>query len=279
MPGKAARFQQIQTSQLAFWRGHFGNECLLSKITPALIQEGAGLLSRTMTQRGKLFTPATINRYLTLISHVFSVAVSWQWLAESPASHIRRGKEPPGRTRWLDDDEREKLLAACAKSSCPFLLPIVTVALCTGARRAEILNLTWRDVDLKAGSVTFPKTKNGSPRTVPLTGAALESLREHAKTRRRLDTPLLFPSYHKPQNPILIRDPWLQAVAAAGLENFRFHDLRHSAGSYLIMSGADLRVVAQILGHKEMRMTMRYTHLSEAFTREALQKMTTKFMK
>jgi integrase len=126
-------------------------------------------------------------------------------------------------------------------------------------------------VDLHQGRITLHETKNGERRVVPLAGKALELLQAHAKVRR-LDTPLLFPSKVRdpktkvPVGPMDLRTPWENALKTAGIEDFRFHDLRHSAASYLAMNGASLAEIAEVLGHKTLQMVKRYSHLSEAHT-------------
>ena len=141
----------------------------------------------------------------------------------------------------------------------------------TGARRGELLSLHWSDVDLKRGMLTFRKTKNGETRAVPLTGYALEVLTHHTKIRR-LDTILVFPE-RTGTRPMSIREAWKFAVKRAGITNFRFHDLRHSAASYLAMGGASLAEIAEVLGHKTLQMIKRYTHLTESHTRRVVELM------
>jgi integrase len=131
-------------------------------------------------------------------------------------------------------------------------------------RQGEIMGLTREDVDLHQGRATLHETKNGERRVVPLTGKVLELLKENAKVRR-LDTNLLFPGKN-PQKPVDLRAPWEAALKKVGIEDFRFHDLRHSAASYLAMNGASLAEIAEVLGHKTLQMVKRYSHLSEAHT-------------
>jgi integrase len=165
------------------------------------------------------------------------------------------------------------LLKACQASSNPYLYPVVVLALSTGMRQGEIMGLKWEDVDLHQGRVTLHETKNGERRVVPLVGKALELLKEYAKVRR-IGTPLLFPGKVKTQRPgevatyrpIDLRAPWLAALKKAGIDDFRFHDLRHSTASYLAMNGASLAEIAEVLGHKTLQMVKRYAHLSEAHT-------------
>ena len=133
----------------------------------------------------------------------------------------------------------------------------------------ELLNLTWHDVDLKRGTITIHETKNGERRTLPLTGIALELLRQQI---RRIDTSFVFPSPDG-KKPLDIRSAWDTALRRAEIPDFRFHDLRHSAASYLAMNGASLMEIAEILGHKTLAMVKRYAHLSESHTRSVVARM------
>jgi integrase len=136
----------------------------------------------------------------------------------------------------------------------------------------EVMSLTWDRVDLKAGHITLERTKNGQRRIVPLNGEALAALGELGKVRR-LDSALLFPSHGSPATPIDLRKPWEAAMTSAGIENFRFHDLRHTAASYLAMSGADMLTIADVLGHKTLQMVKRYAHLRDQHKAEAVARM------
>jgi integrase len=137
-------------------------------------------------------------------------------------------------------------------------------------RSGELLALTWRDIDLTRGLVTLHNTKNGERRVIPITGYALELLREYVQ--RRGHTDILFPNYAGTQSRS-IRRAWEYVIRRAGIDDFRFHDLRHSAASYLAMNGASLMEIAEILGHKTLSMVKRYAHLSEPHTRNVIERM------
>jgi len=171
----------------------------------------------------------------------------------------------------MSDEERQRLLAACQESRNPYLYTVTVLALATGARRGELLGLHWADVNLIQGQLAFWDTKNGEIRAVPLSGFALEVLRQHAKVRR-LGVQLVFPD-PSGIRPYRIRDAFENAVKRAGIADFHFHDLRHSAASYLAMSGASLAEIAAVLGHKTLAMVKRYAHLSEAHTRSVVERM------
>jgi integrase len=257
LPHKRPATIPDQVRQLRWWQTHLGHY-LLTDITPALVVEHRNILTQGRAN-------ATVNRYLAVLSHAFTVAVKeWQWCADNPVRKVSKPKEPRGRVRFLADDERERLLAACQTSRNKHLYAITVLALATGARRGELLNLRWADVDVKRGMLTFHQTKNGERRAVPLTGYALEVLTQHAQGRR-LDTPLVF-SDSTGTRPVGIREAFEWAVKRAEIANFRFHDCRHCAASYLAMSGASLAEIAEVLGHKTLAMVKRYAHLSEAHT-------------
>lgn len=254
-----------QKQQLIWWRDKIGVHTL-ADITPAKITECRSSLLAGLTPLGSPRSPATVNRYLAALSHAFTIAVNeWGWLDDSPMRKVKKPKEPRGRIRFLSDSEREELLKACKESNNPYLYPVVVLALSTGMRQGEVLGLPWENVDLHQGRITLHETKNDERRVVPLTGKALELLKEHSKVKR-IDTPLLFPGKVYPNKPIDLRAPWETALETAKIEDFRFHDLRHSAASYLAMNGASLAEIAEVLGHKTLQMVKRYAHLSEAHT-------------
>lgn len=266
LPDYSAREQQERKAKLEWWSSKLGNY-LLSDITQALISEQRSKLNRS---------PATQNRYLATLSHSFSVAVNdWQWLEKNPTKKVRRSKEPRGRVRFLDDVERTKLLAACKESNNQWLYTCAVLALSSGMRQGELMNLKWPDVNLKDGFIILHETKNGERRRVPLTGQALALAREHAKVRR-LDTDLLFPSKTDPDKPIDLRKPFEKALKTAEIEDFRWHDLRHCTASYLAMNGASLAEIAEILGHKTLQMVKRYSHLSDGHVSTVVESMNKK---
>lgn len=278
LPGK--KTGEKTAAQLKWWRGELG-QYLLSDITPGRITECKKKLLSGITRTGTNRTPATTNRYLAALSVCLSYAVKdMSWLDNSPMRKVSKLKEPRGRIRFLSEDEiidsklvegeLTRLLKACKRSDNIFLYIVVVVALSTGARRGEITGLQWKDVDLQQGRITLYDTKNGEIRVVPVTGHALELLREHV---RAIDTPMLFPGKVRRNQPQDLRAPWLTALKAAEIENFRFHDLRHTAASYLAMNGASLAEIAETLGHKTLQMVKRYSHLSEAHNAGVISKL------
>lgn len=273
---KKSTIMEKQAVQFRWWKDQIGDYSL-ANITPALIAEYRDRLFHTPTPTGTKRSPSTVNRYLAALSHALNVAVKeWGWLDDSPMRKVNRLKEPKGRVRFLDEQERTSLLTACRETNHPFLYAVVLLALSTGARKMEILNLRWKDVDLNKGTAILHETKNGERRALPLSGPALDELRALSKVRR-IDTTLIFPG-RNPKTPFEIRKPWIEVLQKAGIQDFRFHDLRHSAASYLAMSGATLAEIAEILGHKTLQMVKRYAHLSEQHTAGVVEKMNQKFL-
>ncbi len=269
---KVGRFYAIQ---LGWWKRQIG-DVLLSELTPVLISEHRELLSQTETIRKTKKSNATVNRYLAALSTAISTAINeWGWMEENPLRKVSKLKEPRGRVRYLSDEERELLLIACKESHNPDLYLTVILAMSTGGRRAEIWGLSWKCVDLKNGFITFEETKNDEPRSVPLTGHAFELMMERSKVPR-VDTDLVFPSRVDRHKHFDFRRPFQMALKAAQIEDFRWHDLRHCAASYLVMAGVDMRTVAEILGHKTIQMTQRYAHLSPEHLKDAVAKMNRK---
>lgn len=261
----AKKDHKQQSRQLLWWRKQLGY-ALLADLTQAALAAQRDALKAS----GK--APATVNRYLAALSHVFTIAVrEYQWLHANPLANVRKETEPRGRVRYLSDDERSRLLAACRASSNPDLYPAVVLSLATGARKMEILTLRWKEVDLQRGMLALLETKNGERRALPIGDHAGDLLKERAKMKQD-DTALLFPG-DNPERPAQLRYAWETALKVARIEDFHWHDLRHSAASYLAMNGASLQEIAAILGHKTLAMVQRYAHLSEQHTANVVNRM------
>jgi integrase len=268
LPKYNEKEQRERKSKLLWWKDKLGVYSL-ADITPPLIVECRDLLAESLS-------PATVVRYLAALSIVFTVAVNeWEWVQENPAKKVKRPTEPDGRVRFLDDDERQRLLVACKESSSEWLYMCVILALSSGMRKAELMGLKWPDVNLKDGYLILHKTKNGTRRRVPLSGLALTLLKEHNKIRR-LDTPLLFPSERNPQQPIDLRSAFEYAKERAEIKEFHWHDLRHCTASYLAMNNASLAEIAEILGHKTLAMVKRYAHHSDGHVSSVIESMNAK---
>lgn len=276
LPERAKRDQPRLRRQLEWWGEQLGWETQLQRVTPAAIVEVKDRLAHGASLSGSSPSPATVKRYLAILSRAFSVAVKeWFWLQESPCGKVPRPTEPRGRLRFLDDEERERLLEACRKSSNQRLYPLVLAAITTGARRSELLSLRWRSVDFDRGLAVIEDSKNGDRRSVPLVGPITEVLLEKSKVRQIKSNAVFADGSGRVTFP---RRAWEAAVRKADLDNFNFHDLRHTAASYLAMSGATLAEIAEILGHKTLQMVKRYAHLTDQHSHRVASRMADRYL-
>ncbi len=270
---------------LNWWRSTLPKDISITDITAKDIIECRNKLIKTINKNRVFNSNATINRHCAVLSHLYTIAINeWELINISPFKKIKKLKEPAGRTRYLTDDERIRLLGECENyRRQPLLYPIVLLLLTTGARRSEILTLRWSQVDLNRKIIVLNDTKNGSCRTLFLTEQCISLLSdlltkskhkgkyEYSKVR---EDSLLFQSNTNNTVPVCIRRPWLQVIKRAQIYNFKLHDLRHTSASYLAMSGASLLDIATILGHKDLSVTMRYSHLNTNHISTIMTKMT-----
>lgn len=203
LPQKRPSTVPDQARQLHWWKTQLGH-ALLAEVTPALVVKHRNILTQGRAN-------GTVNRYLAVLSHAFTVAVKeWQWCEDNPVRKISKPKEPRGRVRFLSEDERERLLEACKVSRNPYLYTIVVLALATGARRGELLTLHWSDVTLQRHMLVFRETKNGETRAVPLVGHAW-ALLDHLAMVKQPNTDLVFPNTTG-RKPLAIRNAFENAL-------------------------------------------------------------------
>lgn len=171
--------------------------------------------------------------------------------------------------RYLQPTELKVLIDACLD----WLQPIIALAVSTGMRRSEIVGLRWMDVDLLHDRIMIPQTKNGEGWIVYLNKLAQSAIASLPFNENTNPTDKLF----RDITPERVSVAFRRTCRAVGIVDFRFHDLRHTAASWLRMSGADIHTVAQLLGHRDLRMATRYQHLSPSFLAEAVGKLDTVF--
>ena len=294
LPLKKAKFIRDQTVHLDWWEAKLGryslaqlNSNVIGQARIALSTESIGKKSvkvQTKDAKGNTITktvqedrvraPATVVRYMGALSHALNTAVNeWGWIDKSPMIGVRKPKVDNERRRFLSDEEIQRVLTEAKGSENRFLYTVVLLALSTGMRLTEIMSLRWRNVLVEDGAdmglLVMEKTKNGDARTSPLAEDAFKAvmvLRDKTKKDNADRIPanqLLFPSDTVENKPVEIRKAWETCRKRAELDDFRFHDLRHTAGSLLAMSGASTREIAEVLGHKTMAMAKRYSHLTQ----------------
>ncbi len=273
-------------THIAWWIDELGHYAL-SEVTTDLVTRRIDKLKKSKTRTGKPPAPATVLRYLMALSHAFSMACTWGWCETSPVKNVQRPKVKNERTRYLNDAERDVLLDACKRSSNPDLYLVVLLALTTGMRKGEIMGLEWKDIHTVPEQgftrvhLAADKTKNEKARSVLITSPALELLEERRETvaSARQDNKavgLIFPSAVNAERPVDLRKPWSTALKSAGIEEFRFHDLRHTTASYLAMDGASLLSISKVLGHQSVKMSERYAHLTPSHIDDVVRSMNAK---
>ena len=200
---------------------------------------------------------------------MFTKAVEWEMIEQETLRRIRivkQQKENNKRTRFLEIEECQ-ILIDCAE---PHLKPILITALNTGMRKTEILTLTWENVDLNNGFILLNNTKNDERRDIPIN----ETLRQMLiNLPRRLDVPYLFFDAVSGKHYIDVKTSFNTACRRAKIRDFRFHDLRHTFASHLVMAGVDIMTVKELLGHKTLAMTLRYAHLAPSHKTKALERL------
>ena len=235
----------------------FLGDVRLDAITPYAVEEFKA--SRLVAD----VTPASTNRDLALLKNLFTVAILWGFIDRNPVHDVKLLREPPPRTRYLAPAELDRLLFAAPRH----LVPIIKIAVYTGMRVGEILGITWADVAPDGGSVRLLRTKNGEARLAYLSTSARDVI---AEARARKNGPYVF--HFRGRRIGSIKTAWRKTVRLAGIDDFRFHDLRHTFASHMVMRGADIQTVQTLLGHKSITMTTKYSHLSAGHLREAVEK-------
>jgi integrase len=235
------------------------NNLKLSSIRKADIQ-------RYVTEASAERAPGSVRKELVTLKYLFNLAVEWEIIPTNPAQGVKPPKMPAGRLRYLQPTELKALLEACPEG----LRQIVALAVSTGMRRGEVVGLRYLDVDMANWRIMLPQTKNGDLRIIYLNDMAMmvfDSLPQGGAGDR------VFPNWTAEQ----VTMAFSRLCKSLKIENFRFHDLRHTAASWMRMGGADTHTVGLILGHKDPKSAARYQHLSPAFLADAVGKLDTAF--
>ena len=249
LDGKHKRMKGL-SNMIEIWKRRFGN-VPMKEFNQQKVER---FLAERMEE--KHLSPATRNRHLAHLSSMLNKGKEWGLVTDNPAQGIKPLRENGARTRFLDKEEIQLLLNASSKEFRPILIS----ALHTGMRKGEILKLIWPDVDFKNRIITVQDSKSGKKRMIPMDNTLYESLRT---LPTRFKRGYVFPSPVKEGQPRFgVQRQFGSAVKKAEIENIRFHDLRHTFASHLIMAGVDVMTVKELLGHASLTMTMRYTHLA-----------------
>lgn len=256
-----------QLNQLNFWQSKIGNK-KLSEITPAIICHYRRELRNRPTGRGEKTSNATVNRYVSALSGAMTYAVNdLGWLKINPVTQVKRLPETPPPVRFLDKEtELPKLAEACGASANNRLLPLFMTAVGTGLRASALLLLHVTEIDLTNGTIRIPveRSKNGRAFTLGITKELYKYIK-YLVENCHPESGLLFPHHLDPFKGMCYRDDWEEALELAEIENFRFHDCRHTCGSYMAMAGYSLADIAEQLNHKTLEMAKRYSHLADEY--------------
>lgn len=260
----------------------FGN-MLLSKISPRNIEDyknerlkhvkkklylekkersGKAQPIKPKGEKPKLVKPATINRELALLKNMFTKAMAWKYIDENPAKKdVRMFQERQTVMRILEGEEIQRLI----DSANGYLKTIVILALNTGMRRTEILKLRWNDIDFIDRFIFVKETKSNVPRKIPMNDLVYKTLKEKKQSNEFV--------FYNPKTRNRIKDiktAFKTLCSQAEIKGIRFHDLRHTAATLMIMKGVDLVTVKEILGHASINTTMRYAHPTPENKRRAV---------
>lgn len=238
----------------------FGSSCIISKIKPEKIEQ----FKEYLLESGR--TKATVNRYLEQLSSMFTLALNNEYLKSNPCKKVKKFPHKNYTIRYLTKDEEKRLFEHLP----PHLKPIVLMALKTGLRKSNILLMRWEQIDFKLKCISVPENKGNKFIILPLLEPLYSTLKEMHRDDgegyvfKNPDTGLPYTD---------IKKAWKNALENANIENFRFHDLRHTVGTRLAEQNIPVNVIKEVLAHSDVRTTMRYVHLTENSKANAMSKL------
>ena len=245
---------------------HFGEDTRLDNIRYVDLETYRNKLREKPTRHGTLRAVASVNREIACLRHVFSKAVEWEMMEQNPFTKGKAlvAKANNKRFRYLTEDEIEKLLDNCIND---YTRDIITTVINTGMRRQEVLGLKWSQVK-KDGFIYLSKTKTDESRQIPVNDDLAELFKDIRKKNQLRSEYVFCDNKGKPFKQIT--KSFMASIRRAEIEDFRFHDLRHTFASHFVMRGGSLKELQEILGDKNITMTMRYAHLSQEHKKKAV---------
>jgi integrase len=242
---------------------------------PILLADvSVSLVSSYKAGRLEIVGQSTVRKELAVLRRIFSIAIDeWELCKDNPVVRVIKSlKGDERRVRYLSPEERQRLDFTLPA----WLRPIVIIALDTGLRRSNILSLTLEQVDFNRDLIVVPETKNGEPVSIPMTDRVRRVLHQHISARR-VSSPYVFTDEEgRCYSVYKVSVAFKRACERAGIENLRFHDLRHDFASSLVQNNVPLYRVQALLGHKDSRMTQRYAHLAPQNLRDAISTLNSK---
>ena len=211
------------------------------------------------------YKPASVNRYMALVKHIFNLAEQWEVIDKSPARNVQKLAENNHKERYLSQEETQNLLNELQNCKSAVVPDLIEFLILTGARKSEAAHAKWEDVNFEHKLWTVPLSKSGKPRYIPLSDAAINVLNR----RKDIDSAYIFPNPQTGQPIKHFHNTWDRIRKNAGIPDVRIHDLRHNFASLLINSGRSLYEVQKLLGHADISTTQRYAHLTQDTLRDA----------
>jgi integrase len=245
----------------------FGRKTL-DNITSFEIEKMKTELRKAVNAQGKPYASQTIKHQVVIIRRLYNLARKWSiYNGANPVAGVQIPRVDNRQTEFLTNEEQVRLLAVLADWPYPVTAAFIKFAMLTGLRRGELFKLEWNDIDFERSFITLRDPKGGTTRTLPVCGAALDTLRGLPVT-----SSYVFPGENGKQRTDF-KGCWQRVRKAADLPaGFRFHGLRHHFASTLVSNGVDLSVVRELLTHKDMSTTQRYAHLQPDAVRQAARK-------
>ncbi len=235
----------------------------IQQITNWHVEKYKSSRQKEIMKNGKSPAKASINRELSMLKHMFKKAIEWNMISNNPVAQVKLFPEKPKQLRVISIDEFAKLYAAASE----FLKPILMIAIHTGLRRSEILNLRVSDINLRDRYILVRESKNGDIRHVPINSLLMKTLKSVINNN---NCEHLFAGANGIPVKTVKKAFW-GALRRSGIAHLRFHDLRHSFGSNLSMSGVDIATIQELMGHKDISTTKRYIHPSPQHKKEAVE--------
>ncbi|HUV58948.1 MAG TPA: site-specific integrase [Desulfatiglandales bacterium] len=247
------------------FKDYFGEDTRLDNIRYVDLETYRNYLKQKPNQHGGVRATASVNREMSCLHHVFTKGVEWEMMERNPFDKGKSllMKENNKRFRYLNESEITTLLDNCIHD---YTKDIIVTVLNTGMRRQEVLSLKW--VQIKGEFIYLSETKTNESRQIPVNddlAVLFQSIRQRVQLRSEY---VFCDAKGKPFNDI--KTSFKASLRRAGIEDFRFHDLRHTFASHFIMRGGSLKELQEILGHKNITMTMRYAHLSQETKKKAV---------
>jgi len=275
---------QNQIPRAEFWKETFGEKPVksistdrirkaLKKYAAGNVLKGNGLGKTRVTNKSR--SSNTVLRMKAVLSSIFKYAIDEGYLKNNPVAGIKIAATPNQIGRFLTEEELHALLKASKDSTWDKLNLLILMGVMTGMRRSEMMGLRWSSIDFTRNLAILGDTKNGTQRRPPIPKPVMDELLKF----RELGTGLVFCRPKNSEKPFNFRVQWEHALERAKVKNFRFHDLRHTTASYLVMDGVTLHETGKILGHKCLQTTERYSHLSTDRVSELSEKTMGKMLK